>query len=569
MFEKVFAKMVGREGLTQDTARKCFFGDFMDTAADEPRDRVYDELTDPRAIIERVEECLADHNAMSKRPMNLAVFLYACEHVSRICRALRQPGTHILNVGLGGSGRQSLSRLAAHIMGMEVFQIEISKSYAVQDCREDLKRFTRRAGADGVPCVFLFSDTQIKLESFVEDINNLLNAGEVPNMFPYDERTAIRETCRATARKQGVVLDSEEDQWGWFVDKTKENLHVVLCMSPVGEAFRERLRQFPSLVNCCTINWYQQWPDDALEAAAAKFLADVDVTDKVRADVTAMCKTFHKDVRALSDEFRDRMGRYNYVTPTSYLELISMFKSVLGVQRDRVTKAKRRYETGLQKLSFTAEQVAAMQKELEDLIPQLTVTVAQVETLMGQVNKEKTEVVEPKKAMVDAEVTKASEAAAVANGIKEECETALAEALPALEAAEQALLTIKGPDIKLVQTFTNPPETVKQVMEAVCVMLGEQPVKVTDPATGKKNTEYWPTSKRILGDPKFMTRLLGYDKDNIDPKVIDRIRTGYLAKEEFTVANATKASTAAAGMCKWIYAMSDYDRVAKVVAPKR
>lgn len=51
--------------------------------------------------------------------------------------------------------------------------------------------------------------------------------------------------------------------------------------------------------------------------------------------------------------------------------------------------------------------------------------------------------------------------------------------------------------------------------------------------------------------------------------MIDLIRTKYLTDERFTVENAKNASTAAAGMCKWIYAMSDYDRVAKVVAPKR
>jgi len=60
---------------------------------------------------------------MSKRPMNLAMFLFAVEHVSRICRVLSQPGGNMLLVGLGGSGRQSLARLAAFICGMEVFQV--------------------------------------------------------------------------------------------------------------------------------------------------------------------------------------------------------------------------------------------------------------------------------------------------------------------------------------------------------------------------------------------------------------------------------------------------------------
>ena len=52
--------------------------------------------------------------------------------------------------------------------------------------------------------------------------------------------------------------------FNFFVNRCKENLHVILAFSPIGDAFRNRLRKFPSLINCCTIDWFQAWPDDAL-----------------------------------------------------------------------------------------------------------------------------------------------------------------------------------------------------------------------------------------------------------------------------------------------------------------
>lgn len=60
-----------------------------------------------------------------------------------------------------------------------LFTIEISKSYSVNEWREDLRTVLRKAGSDGTPTVFLFSDNQLKDESFLEDINNILNMGEV------------------------------------------------------------------------------------------------------------------------------------------------------------------------------------------------------------------------------------------------------------------------------------------------------------------------------------------------------------------------------------------------------
>lgn len=110
---------------------------------------------------------------------------------------------------------------------------------------------------------------------------------------------------------------------------------------------RVRLRQFPSLVNCCTIDWYTPWPRDALEAVAIKFLKEIDMEEKQRTDIMVMCKMFHVDVHAVSEKFRKLQGRINYVTPTSYLELITMFTTLLDQQRGIVSMQQKRYNVRL------------------------------------------------------------------------------------------------------------------------------------------------------------------------------------------------------------------------------
>jgi dynein heavy chain len=209
-------------------------------------------------------------------------------------------------------------------------------------------------------------------------------------------------------------------------------------------------------------------------------LKDVDVSEPDRVKLREMCKRFHSSVRELSVEYLRKEGRTNYVTPTSYLELLTMFTSLLTKQRERVSSAKKRYKVGLEKLAFTAAAVKEMQDELTALKPNLIQTVAETEDLMARVSKEKSEVVEPKKAQVDVEVAEAQKAGAAAGAVKAECEEMLAEAIPALNAALTALDTIKPADIKLVQSFKNPPATIKLVMEAVCVCLDIKPFKVAD-----------------------------------------------------------------------------------------
>jgi len=77
-------------------------------------------------------------NRFTAERMNVG-FRYVLEHLSRIARVLRIPGGHVLLVGVGGSGRQSLTKLAAALSLMSVFQPEISKNYGINEWREDLK----------------------------------------------------------------------------------------------------------------------------------------------------------------------------------------------------------------------------------------------------------------------------------------------------------------------------------------------------------------------------------------------------------------------------------------------
>lgn len=83
-----------------------------------------------------------------------------------------------------------------------------------------------KAGVDGKQTVFLFSDNQIKEESFVEDINMILNTGDVPNIFPADEKADVIEKMQTVARVEVSKIASLEG-FSMECHKTKPRLRVI------------------------------------------------------------------------------------------------------------------------------------------------------------------------------------------------------------------------------------------------------------------------------------------------------------------------------------------------------
>jgi len=214
------------------------------------------------------EDSLQDYNSVNhSKKMNLVLFVAAIEHIVKIHRIITTEFGHALLIGVGGSGRKSLTELAIFIAAYESFQIEISNAYDFTAWRDDMRqKLFMNCGVDEKQTVFLLSDTQIVMESFLEDINNVLNNGEIPNLYsaPEDIMNVMDNMREVNKNTPGYKNFGDNEIWLDFLNKCKMNIHIVLAMSPIGEAFKRRLRMFPSLVNCCAIDWFLPWPKEAL-----------------------------------------------------------------------------------------------------------------------------------------------------------------------------------------------------------------------------------------------------------------------------------------------------------------
>uniref|UniRef100_A0A8C2AJS1 Dynein heavy chain 10, axonemal-like n=1 Tax=Cyprinus carpio TaxID=7962 RepID=A0A8C2AJS1_CYPCA len=294
--------------------------------------------------IYNISEILEEYNE-NKTRMNLVLFDDALEHLTIIHRIIRMDRSHALLVGVGGSGKQSLTKLAAYTAGYEVFEIVLSRGYSETNFREDLKTLYLKLGIENKKMIFLFTDAHVAEEGFLELINNMLTSGMVPALFPDDEKESVLNQLRDEAMKNGSG-PSKESVWQYFVNKSANNLHIVLAMSPVGDTLRTRCRNFPGLVNNTSIDWFSPWPPQALHAVAKSFLGENPMIPECHSEaVIAHVCMVHSSVGEYSKLFLQTLRRSNYVTPKNYLDFISTYSNLL--------EDKDKYILGKSKFLFT------------------------------------------------------------------------------------------------------------------------------------------------------------------------------------------------------------------------
>eukprot|EP00931_Biecheleriopsis_adriatica_P088379 TRINITY_DN62713_c0_g1_i1.p1 TRINITY_DN62713_c0_g1~~TRINITY_DN62713_c0_g1_i1.p1 ORF type:complete len:1031 (+),score=254.49 TRINITY_DN62713_c0_g1_i1:369-3095(+) len=525
----------------------------LDLTNPEAEDPPYEFMNDRKGLKAFMEQKNEDYNQMFKKaPMALVMFKEAIEICLKVFRILKQPRGNALLIGVGGSGRHCQTRLASFIAFYKCFSIEISKQYKHPAFLEDLKKLYEQTGVKNNPVTFLYSDTEIVEESFLEDISNLLSSGEVPNLFTGDELNAIRAQLDK-ASKEAKINQTPEALYDFFISRVRENLHVVFCLSYIGSSFRDYCRMYPSLVSCTTAIWLLPWPAEALTEVALKFLTEGELEEHLRAPVAEVFGLSHTTVMQYSTRIYNEQKRMNYVTPTNYLELVQGYMSMLKEKQKELGSQADKLRNGLSKLDDARTQVAEMSIDLEEKQKICDVKAKECEELLTVITAERSKA-DAQQAQVEADSIRIEKEAKETKILADDATRDLEKAMPALEAAMDALEKLDKKSIAEVKAYAKPPDMVMKTMCAVMTVM--------------EKTPSWAQAKTELNDTNFLVRIKTFDKDNIKDSTLRKIEK-FTKDANFTPKLVANVSLAAGALCQWVHAMKIYAEIFREVEPKR
>jgi dynein heavy chain len=544
------------------------FGDYAlaDPIDDEGGDpKLYEDLGDFQKVREKMDKMLEDY-AYENKAMNLVLFDDALKHLTNIHRIIRFPRGSAMLVGVGGSGKQSLTKLATFTASYKLKTINLIRNYKEDNFREDLMEIYKEVTKK--PISFLFTDAHVVEEGFLELVNNMLTIGMVPGLFPEEEKDGLINEIEDQARKEGIP-ENKEAKWDYFVNKCRDNLHIVLAMSPAGDTLRVRCRNFPGLVSNTSIDWFFPWPQEALEAVATFFLKEEDLDEKLRQPITDHIVMVHLLVQEYSVKYEEEFRRRNYSTPKNYLDYINAYTKMLVSKKKILDGKVLRLEGGCSTLEKAGKETAELSEVLEEKNIKIKEKASVVESLIADITEKSKIAGEQQKIAQEKKDFLAVESVVIAKE-EEEAAEALKAAIPAFEEAKEALKNVDKAEITEIRSLASPP----MVVQIICTL-----TYYLYPAARKLDNDDWATVKQILlGDVKLLAVLQNYDIEKLraDPVRRARAKIAELEKKTGCVGEPAKlagvvktANKAAFGLYSWVSAnLKCYD-IYKSVEPKR
>ncbi|ESP00380.1 hypothetical protein LOTGIDRAFT_173233 [Lottia gigantea] len=526
--------------------------------------------TNENNLLEAMTTCLDVYNNGTSQQLDLVFFQEALHHAARLSRVLAYPGGHALLLGISYcTGRATLARLASYTANCKIFEPKAleDKNKNLMSIKEHIKRSCFHAGVNGRSTVLLIHEGLGP--DCLQLVTSVMAEGKAPELYSNEEVTNI--VCQMMpGGVQTKRVDKIEQAFDRYVKRIKQNLHIIVCLNYKGNSYssdfkslQDKINQYPELIKYCfSIDLYKPWSFQAYASIAKGWLEDpnskitipwsiskqtqqVDMASKAMAYIHMSSKT------AIERQYCHEKEPLRFYTPLTFMEFVHIFK-VVAAFTVRVEKIKaKKYEAALCKIDEAFGSIATYKKEVSCLAPKHKSSMDTIQDLVEKVESQKQQYIQALEKCKTQE-DKIAEIQSPLEQLRRTTQLEFDKVNPSYEAAQEVLKSINKADIDEVKTFNDPPEGVKFVIKAICLLFNRP--------------EEWSEGKLLLLKENFIQEMIFYNKDNIPPHIYKALQK-YIFDPIFNPDILKKHSSAIASLCLWVHAIYKYIEIHRQMRP--
>eukprot|EP01028_Stygiella_incarcerata_P004192 TRINITY_DN1890_c0_g1_i5.p1 TRINITY_DN1890_c0_g1~~TRINITY_DN1890_c0_g1_i5.p1 ORF type:complete len:4092 (-),score=1034.80 TRINITY_DN1890_c0_g1_i5:737-12970(-) len=474
------------------------------------------------------------------KDLRVVLFREVLELVEKMDRVLCMKGGSLFLVGNSGSSRRSMISLLCHIHRMELLTLSLTRDYGTREFKMDLKNFLALAGVEGKEIVLFLEDHHFRDENVLESINSLLSSGEVPGLFTKDELEQLLSPLKEISTKEGYFGSLSN----FFVERIRQNLHVVISMDHSNPSFQARCRASPALFTRCCVVWVDNWSRSSMMKIPSLLLEEsLSYLSKQSAEeIVSLFVTIHESASELG------------TSPRKYIALLEAFRSIMGKKHKRVRKQVDRLEKGLQKLEEASDTVDELARDAEDKKKLLAVKQHEADVALQEISENMRVASEQKR---NAEVLRVDleREERIIQKQKGEIDAKLERVLPIVEEAKDSLKSLTSGQLAEIGALPMPPPQIRDVLEGVLRLMGNFDTS-------------WNNMRKFLKGGK--ERILHFDVETVTPDILSSVQELLRVNApSFEKKNIARVSKAAAPLAAWVQANVEYALVLQSIDPLR
>lgn len=502
-----------------------------------------------------------------EKDMSLIVYDDLLDYVLRIDRVLRQPQGHMILVGAPASGRTTLCRFVAWMNGLKVFQLVTHYNYTLSDF-EDFLRGVLRSCAKGEGVCLMIDECSVIDISFIERMNSILANAEAPGLYEGEDLHSLFSLCKEQSQLQGLSLETEDELFGWFRSEISANLHVIFTMSD-----SSRIISSPALLNRCILSWMGDWSNHSMFQIARDVIGKAPLDSSEYKVPETFSKIVPDNISSLYDVVADALVAAHRIagevaiekgssivggphSPAFFVRLLDEFLKIYLRRATNLEEMQSHTTNGLNRLRGAVLEVKALKQQLSDKKAQLAKKDSEAKDTLNKLLTDQNEAERRQEFSVETQGALARQEKDIDERRKIVLAD-LADAEPAVLAAQKGVQNIKKQHLTELRSMANPPAAVKMTMESVCILLGYE---VTS----------WRDVQSIIRKDDFIANIVNFDNEKrVTPDLLEYMERVYLSRADYSYEVVDRASKACGPLLAWVKAQLSYATILDKIEPLR